>query len=61
MAPNIVPNPSNAPSKVVLGIKIKNEAISSTIPEPIRPKGSIPKVEKIYTDSSAPVNLKYNV
>lgn len=37
IAPAIVPNPKIAPNKVVLGIKIKIEAINSTIPEPILP------------------------
>ena len=37
IAPAMVPNPKIAPNKVVLGIKIKTEAINSTIPEPILP------------------------
>ena len=37
IAPNIVPIPKSAPSKVVLGIKINIEAINSTTPDPILP------------------------
>ena len=47
IAPSIVPAPNNAPSKVVLGISIKIEAINSTTPEPILPKGSMPNLVKI--------------
>ena len=57
----MVPNPKTAPSKVVLEIRIRTDAINSTIPEPILPKGSIPNVENIYTLSGAAVNLKNNV
>jgi hypothetical protein len=31
------------------------------MPEPMRPYGSRPSVEKMYFDSSAPVNLKNRV
>ena len=47
IAPSIVPTPIIAPSKVVRGINIKIEARSSTIPEPILPKGSIPNLVNI--------------
>jgi hypothetical protein len=45
----------------VRGIKIRIEAISSPTPEPIRPYGSMPKLEKIYTLSGAALNLKKSV
>jgi hypothetical protein len=38
-----VPNPKSDPIKLVLGIKIKMDAINSIIPEPILPKGSMPR------------------
>ncbi|MBC7523164.1 MAG: hypothetical protein H7239_01805 [Flavobacterium sp.] len=47
MAPSIVPKPKIAPINVVLGIRIKIDAIASTIPDPILPKGSIPNLVKI--------------
>src|SRR5882724_5251346 len=43
------------------GASKRTAAINSTTPDPIRPQGSSPRVEKIYTDSFAPVNLKNNV
>ena len=57
----MVANPKTAPNSVVLGINIKMEAINSIIPEAILPNGSAPNFVKINTDSSAAVNLKYNV
>lgn len=45
----------------VEGNKSKPAAISSATPEPILPYGSIPRVEKINTDSGLAVNLKYRV
>ena len=44
MAPTIVPSANKAPKKVVLGIRIRIEAMSSITPELILPKGSIPNV-----------------
>ena len=61
MAPPIKHIANKAPMPVVRGHRIKMEAISSKIPVKILPHGSMPSEEKIYTDSSAPVNLKYKV
>ena len=61
MAPDITPSPSKAPIQVVFGNKMSAEAINSTTPDPILPQGSMPTVEKIYTDSSDAVNLKNSV
>ena len=50
-----------APIAVVLGYSKSTAATNSMIPVPIRPQGSIPNSEKMYTDSSAAVNLKNRV
>jgi hypothetical protein len=57
----MIPMAITAPKAVVAGIRINIEATSSAIPVPILPQGSTPNVENIYTDSSAPVNLKNRV
>jgi len=61
MAPHISPKPMIAPIKVVLGIKIRMEAINSPAPVPKRPQGSIPSFVNNATDSGCDVNLKYKV
>jgi len=61
IAPAIKPTPNRAPRGVVRGINNRMEATSSRQPVPILPTGSMPNVEKMYTDSGAAVNLKYNV
>ena len=64
IAPVIVASARKAPSQAVRGMISKIAAISSTIPEPIRPaasKFSPSSVENMYFDSSAPVNLKKSV
>ena len=61
MAPDMRPEPSNAPGKLVRGISIKTEAISSAIPVPILPQGSIPKMVKSFTESGCAENLKKSV
>ena len=61
IVPVIVPKASTAPIVIVEGIISRITATNSTAPEPNRPHGSSPTVEKIYYDSSAPVNLKNNV
>ena len=60
-APAINPKPSKAPKPIVSGINKRMEAISSFTPTKIRPQGSMPRLEKIKTDSGAAVNLKYRV
>ena len=61
MAPAMVAIASAAPNATVRGVNRSTEAISSTMPLPMRPQGSAPSVLKIYTDSGAPVNLKKSV
>ncbi len=53
-----MPVANRAPRTVVAGNRINTEAISSIIPVPILPQGSIWSVVKIYTDSGAALNLK---
>lgn len=52
---------NKAPKTVVRGMRINADASSSSMPVPIRPQGSIPKVENMKTDSGAAVNLKNRV
>src|SRR5512144_3012770 len=61
IAPVIVPKASTAPIVTVEGIISRITATSSTAPEPNRPHGSSQSVEKMYFDSSAPLNLKNSV
>lgn len=61
IAPAIIPVPRIAPIPRVEGISISMDAINSAIPEAYLPTGSNPIFVKMYTDSSAPENLKYNV
>src|SRR5690242_4329102 len=61
IAPLMTPSDSIAPQVTVLGVSNSTDAINSTTPDPIRPHGSNPSVLKMYTDSSAPLNLKNNV
>jgi ribosomal-protein-alanine N-acetyltransferase len=57
----MVPRARIAPIHAVFR-KINNTAaISSTMPEAMRPHGSIPTFSKMYTLSSEAVNLKYKV
>ncbi len=58
IAPVIVPRARIAPYNEVLGLKSNIPDINSTIPDPILPQGSIPKVEKMCTLTGAAVNLK---
>lgn len=55
------PKPTRAPTNLEAGKSKSAATINSTEPVPILPQGSIPKVEKICTDSSCPVNLKNKV
>ncbi len=57
MAPDISPSPRKEPSQFQPGRNKRIEATSSKIPVPILPQGSTPSLEKIATDSEAPVNL----
>ena len=50
-----------APYGTRAGVSSMTAAISSITPDPMRPHGSAPTVVKMYTDSSAPVNLKNKV
>jgi len=61
MAPLITVIPPNAPRKAVDGMTKSIATSSSAIPIPIRPQGSIPNSEKIYTLSGAAENLKNSV
>ena len=61
MAPLMTPSDNNAPSVTVLGTSNSTVAINSAKPEPMRPHGSMPRVWKMYFDSSAPVNLNKSV
>ena len=61
MAPLIKPAARSAPSHVVRGISSSDAAINSAIPVPILPHGSMPILEKIYTDSGDAENLKNKV
>lgn len=60
-APTINPSASNEPAQTVAGINMRIVEINSSTPTPILPHGSMPIVEKINTDSSEAVNLKYSV
>ena len=54
----MTPMESRAPQTTVGGKRIRAGAISSTIPEPILPHGSIPSVEKIYTDEDVRISVE---
>src|SRR6516162_8723667 len=61
IAPAMTPKANSEPSQLNRGERSNSAAISSTTPEPIRPQGSAPTFEKMYTDSGAAVNLKNKV
>ena len=57
MAPVIRHMLSRAPYMDFDGMTNSIPAINSAMPVPMRPKGSVPKVEKICTDVGWAVNL----
>lgn len=61
MAPAINPKAIAEPNQINAGTKRRMDATNSITPTAMRPHGSMPTVEKIKTDSSEPVNLKYKV